>query len=69
MTVISTAKNCGAPALAVPLPQRLITPGYPNDYPDNLDCMWVIRSRDFTQIQLNISSGETEKVHDYVQVI
>jgi len=54
--------------LATPIAQSFSTPGYPNDYPDNLDCMWIIRSRDFTRVQLNISSGETEDVHDFVQV-
>ena len=62
------ANNCGRSQTASGIGGRITTPGYPNDYFDNLDCMWELRSTDNTEVFLNITAGETETEHDYIQV-
>ena len=60
--------NCGYERTATSQPGTISTPLYPQEYHDNMDCMWVIRSSDDTSIQFSLNRGETEKGHDFLQV-
>ncbi|KAK6490308.1 cubilin [Huso huso] len=50
---------CGGALMTGDSPSFLFSPGWPNDYQNNLECTWVIRSPDST-VELNILSVDIE---------
>jgi len=51
----------------------LTSPGYPQNYPENIDCSWVIESRpgrtlQFEFLSLDIQSEDDQCQQDYIQV-
>ncbi|MGH0150723.1 UNVERIFIED_CONTAM: hypothetical protein FKN15_032572 [Acipenser sinensis] len=51
--------SCGGALMTGDSPSFLFSPGWPNDYQNNLECTWVIRSPDST-VELNILSVDIE---------
>ena len=52
---------------------EISTPNYPSKYPSNSDCIWVIRPRTFSPIELKFTGFSIEPEsrcgYDYVEVI
>ena len=44
------------------------SPGYPNDYADEMRCWWNIRTTPPNRVRLNISDFHTERGYDFVAV-
>ena len=57
--------ECGGSLIASRIPQNFSTPLYPRNYPNNLFCIWDIRTSFANErIYLVIDDFETEEPHD-----
>ncbi|XP_076821762.1 CUB and sushi domain-containing protein 1-like isoform X3 [Clavelina lepadiformis] len=65
-TPLSSA--CGFNANATSTSQNLNSPGFPEQYRSNLDCVWVLTSRPGYYVNFTISSFETESCCDYLKI-
>uniref|UniRef100_F6PKM8 CUB domain-containing protein n=1 Tax=Ciona intestinalis TaxID=7719 RepID=F6PKM8_CIOIN len=66
--VVTTASSCGFNAVATSTNQPIISPNYPNNYPNNADCTWTITASDGMRVQLNLIRFSTERSYDYLTV-
>ena len=48
--------------------QDFTSPGYPNSYPSNLNCKWIIQSESGGQVEIQFVDFATEDEIDYVEV-
>jgi len=48
--------------------QTFTTPNWPDSYPPNQDCYWLIESEDGKEFEVIIGQGETESEFDYIEV-
>jgi len=48
--------------------QSFSTPNYPDSYPPNQDCYWIIHSEEGKEFDVFLSQGETESENDFVEV-
>ena len=61
--------ECGGSHIASRDPQNLSTPLYPRNYPNDLFCVWNIRTSSANErIYLIIHDFETEEPYDFVEV-
>ena len=44
------------------------SPGYPSNYPNNLDCTWIISTTSGSRVEITFSSFSTERIHDYLEI-
>ncbi|XP_071795644.1 dorsal-ventral patterning protein tolloid-like [Asterias amurensis] len=59
---------CGSPNISVgTAPVNLTSPGYPEDYPNSIDCQWEIRAPDWVSVVVSIQDFSTELL-DYVYI-
>nr|XP_026694939.1 cubilin isoform X5 [Ciona intestinalis] len=68
MPVVTTASSCGFNAVATSTNQPIISPNYPNNYPNNADCTWTITASDGMRVQLNLIRFSTERSYDYLTI-
>ncbi|XP_076823169.1 tumor necrosis factor-inducible gene 6 protein-like [Clavelina lepadiformis] len=61
-------QDCGGNLVAPTGIRRFNSPGYPNNYTDNTDCEWRIRTGRNAQIVIKFEDFETEEIHDYVEI-
>ncbi|XP_078482036.1 embryonic protein UVS.2-like [Ciona intestinalis] len=59
---------CGFDAVATTTSQIITTPGYPNHYPNNVNCNWRINTTAGMKVQLNIETFFTNSYYDYLLV-
>lgn len=60
---VSTEEACGSnkPLLVTSSYQGVVqSPNYPNNYPDQLDCAWLIEIENGTRVTINIKFVEVE---------
>ncbi|KAK2147338.1 hypothetical protein LSH36_558g01028 [Paralvinella palmiformis] len=50
----TVARLCGGAAIASVMPQNITSPGYPNNYPQSLKCVWTIDTSLGQHIQVNV---------------
>ena len=51
--------------------QFLESPGYPNNYPNNADCIWIIESerlQDVRAVRIDFDVFETENGSDFLEI-
>ncbi|XP_041458355.1 cubilin-like [Lytechinus variegatus] len=65
--------SCGGSLTATSTEQNFTSPGYPNNYLDNQNCVWLITASDGGTIFLNFTSflledGGVDCVFDYVRI-
>ncbi|XP_078491059.1 cubilin-like [Ciona intestinalis] len=68
-TAVKPLKICEFNAVATATNQPITSPGYPNNYPNNVNCTWTITAPDGMRVQLNLQSLDTEVYFDYLQVV
>ncbi|KAJ9591926.1 hypothetical protein L9F63_001528, partial [Diploptera punctata] len=61
-------QTCGGILRATPQPQMLTSPGYPQDYPGGLECLYIIGSQVGRIISLEIEDLDLETTRDYILV-
>ena len=44
------------------------TPNWPENYPPNQDCYWIIKSNGGKAIEVILNPGKTEAEEDFVEV-
>lgn len=59
----SCAGSCGGTTF-IRSRDNLTSPGYPNGYPPNLHCQWVITAEDGQRVQINLTHIDLEQGHD-----
>ena len=63
---------CGGTFYATDDPQTIMTPGYPNNYPVNQRCSWIIDANATTQVRLEVTDmdleAENDCSNDYVEL-
>ncbi|XP_076821753.1 CUB and sushi domain-containing protein 1-like isoform X4 [Clavelina lepadiformis] len=67
-TISARLGECGFNANATSTSQDLYSPGFPEQYRSNLDCVWVLTSRPGYYVNFTISSFETESCCDYLNI-
>jgi len=60
--------TCGEIFVASNHVQSFSTPNWPETYPDNQDCHWIIRSDGINEFDVMLNQGETQPDFDYVEV-
>ncbi|KAJ7357565.1 zymogen binding [Desmophyllum pertusum] len=58
---------CGGPLVAPS--GNFTSPGFPANYPNNVECRWIITVPLGSTLMLNFRSFETERCFDYVQIL
>ena len=48
--------------------QMVSTPNWPQSYPSNLDCYWIIKSNGGKLIEVIINAGKMKSKEDFVEV-
>jgi len=48
--------------------QNFSTPNWPEPYPDNQDCHWIISSDGRIEFDVTVNQGEIQPDYDYVEV-
>ena len=61
-------QTCGGILRATPQPQALTSPGYPQDYPGGLECLYIIGAQVGRIITLEIEDLDLEANRDYILV-
>lgn len=59
---------CGGILRATPQPQTLTSPGYPQDYPGGLECLYIIGAQVGRIITLEIEDLDLETNRDYILI-
>ncbi|GFR72241.1 cubilin, partial [Elysia marginata] len=54
-------EGCGSILKAQNFPQNLTSPGYPDNYPDNTDCWWIIKAPLSSTVVVNITTMAIER--------
>ena len=60
--------TCGETFVAFDEVQSFSTPNWPNYYPDNQDCYWLIRSDEGRWFDVTLNEGQTESEFDFIEV-
>ena len=63
-----STENFGFISNATRAPQPLLTPNYPNLYPNEVEVEWILTSASELQVELTIVSGETQSCCDKLEV-
>nr|XP_026694942.1 CUB and sushi domain-containing protein 3-like [Ciona intestinalis] len=63
------SQKCGFNAVATTTSQPIISPNYPNKYPNEADCTWTITASVGMRVQINLHNLNTEKVFDYFIIL
>ena len=67
-SVVSLA-SCGETFVASDKLQTFSTPSWPDNYPNNQNCYWIIDADGSGKLfELNVGQGQTEPNLDYVEV-
>ncbi|XP_043234344.1 uncharacterized protein LOC122387849 [Amphibalanus amphitrite] len=64
----SEPQQCGGDLVAPASPQRLTSPGYPENYPGGLECLYIIRAPLGQIITLQIEDLDLEAGNDYIRI-
>ncbi|XP_078494023.1 dorsal-ventral patterning tolloid-like protein 1 [Ciona intestinalis] len=67
-TAVTPARTCDFNYVATTTSQPITSPGYPNNYPNNENCFWLITASDGMKIQLNLITFETELNADFLTI-
>ncbi len=59
---------CDDATVATNVSKPLNTPGYPNPYPANARCEWIVTAPEGEQVLLVVLSGRTESCCDKLEV-
>ena len=65
---VSVGTSCGGTFVASDKLQTFSTPNWPENYPNNQDCFWIIRPDGDKEFDISLSEGRTELDLDFVQV-
>jgi len=68
MQFISFLVSCGENFVASNNLRTFSTPNFPDVYPSDLNCYWVINSEDNEEYDVTLSEGATENESDFVEV-
>ncbi|XP_076821351.1 cubilin-like [Clavelina lepadiformis] len=60
--------KCGGVFMATSKPQRLTSPGWPNPYPSNQNCTWMLTAQQGYRIRIDILTFHTEPCCDHLEV-
>ena len=60
--------TCGETFVASDELQTVSTPNWPENYPPNQDCYWIIKSNGGKAIEVILNPGKTEEDEDFVEV-
>lgn len=61
-------QTCGGVLRATPQPQTLTSPGYPQDYPGGLECLYIIGAQVGRIVTLEIEDLDLETHRDYILI-
>ncbi|KAK7873875.1 hypothetical protein R5R35_005737 [Gryllus longicercus] len=61
-------QTCGGILHATPQSQELVSPGYPQDYPGGLECLYIISAQIGRIITLEVDDLDLERNRDYILV-
>lgn len=61
-------QTCGGILRATPQPQSLTSPGYPQDYPGGLECLYIIGAQVGRIVTLEIEDLDLETNRDYILI-
>ena len=61
-------QTCGGVLRATPQPQSLTSPGYPQDYPGGLECLYIIGAQVGRIVTLEIEDLDLETQRDYILI-
>ncbi|KAG8295757.1 calcium ion binding [Homalodisca vitripennis] len=61
-------QTCGGNLRATPQPQTLKSPGYPQNYPGGLECLYILTAQQGRIITLEIQDLDLEKNRDYILI-
>ena len=61
-------KTCGENYVTRDEVQTLLSPNWPDNYPNNLDCQWIISSNQGRKFVVILEQGKTESEFDFVEV-
>ncbi|XP_069668601.1 uncharacterized protein uif isoform X2 [Periplaneta americana] len=61
-------QTCGGVLRATPQPQTLTSPGYPQDYPGGLECLYIIGAQIGRIVTLEIEDLDLEANRDYILI-
>ncbi|XP_043197541.1 uncharacterized protein LOC122368017 [Amphibalanus amphitrite] len=64
----SEPQQCGGDLVAPASPQRLTSPGYPENYPGGLECLYIISAPLGQIITLQIEDLDLEAGNDYIRI-
>ncbi len=62
------SEPCGQVLRATNISQSITTPNYPNAYPLNADCEWILSAPEGEQVLFVVVSGRTETCCDKLEV-
>ena len=66
---VESGTFCGGSLVATNVSQTLSSPGYPNNYENNLNCLWTITAPWGFYVTIQIYDMDTETGYDFLYIV